>query len=100
MTTGLPSAPASLSARMRATRSLGPPVVTGTTILTGLAGYEDCAPANGAARRKTAAEKKRIIRRPQTHLPVSTHTIPAIPPPITHPTPPPHTRTPTPPTLP
>src|SRR6267378_7205569 len=45
MITGLPSEAESLSPRMRATRSLGPPVVTGTTILIGLAGQPPCAQA-------------------------------------------------------
>src|SRR2546427_497769 len=45
MITGLPSEAESFSPRMRATRSLGPPVVTGTTILIGLAGQPPCAKA-------------------------------------------------------
>ena len=45
MITGLPSEAESFSPRMRATRSLGPPVVTGTTILIGLAGQPPCAQA-------------------------------------------------------
>ena len=45
MITGLPSEAESFSPRMRATRSLGPPVVTGTTILIGLAGQPPCAEA-------------------------------------------------------
>src|SRR5712691_13091931 len=45
MITGLPSEAESFSPRMRATRSLGPPVVTGTTILIGLAGQPTCAQA-------------------------------------------------------
>src|SRR3954447_1881560 len=60
ITTGLPSAAANLSAMMRATRSLGPPVVTGTMIRTGFDGYPACGHAAWLTSVNSSTIKRRI----------------------------------------
>src|SRR6185503_1152305 len=51
---------------MRATRSLGPPVVTGTTILTGFDGYAPWAKASWLASSTARKGKRRITTSPRS----------------------------------